>query len=168
MSLKPSRFFFFSNLEGASAPLTANVCLTDSPQPILIIGISSPRSKKAPTQLPQLDTFSPRVLLKSLKCSPRPFYQGQRSVFSTSTSRLEAIQLAISAAVIQVITLRTPCSSQEEMYVRSSRLGWPRQAAANGCTKKNPTTSECICVPKKVDLLKQKNNLLKFVYVIYS
>lgn len=33
--------------------------------------------------------------------------------------------------------------------------------------KKKKTTSECIWVPKKVDLLKQKNNLLKFVYVIY-
>lgn len=32
--------------------------------------------------------------------------------------------------------------------------------------QKKTTTSECIRIPKKADLLKQKNNLLKFVDII--
>lgn len=74
------------------------------------------------------------------KCSKKKFetlpaailYQGQHSIFSSSMYRLEAIQLAVSAAVIQAIALRTPSSSQEDVYVITSELDWPQQAAANG------------------------------------
>lgn len=134
MSSKP----LLSNLGGATAvALPANVYLTNSPQRSTGTKTISRQGQQKPPQLPHQDMFSLQVLWKKVSNTPRGhFYWGQHSIFPSSMSRLQAIQLAVSAAVIQVITLQTRSSSQGEMYVSTSQLHWPLQAAASRCTKK--------------------------------